>query len=181
MLGKSIVCRSSFFFIFHRQSSGGLVTSFQHLRAGGGDRLKPPPSCINFEKKTVKLSSSDSSSPKISSSLNKLSLTREKPKSETNADSPEKKVKVNDSDKTTTRSDLKANTIKLINEQMERHSDTETTGKSGEDSQKQSKELPEDQSKLNDGKNSALPTTMDTSDPVRLNRNLISTQGSSYK
>ena len=65
-----------------------------------GDRLKPPPSCINFKKKTIKLNSGSKSQTiaPISSSLNQLKINQSdsntKPdKSDTNI-AEKKKIKL---------------------------------------------------------------------------------------
>lgn len=58
-----------------RRTSGNLLTSFDIPSSGSGDRLKPPPSCVNFEKKKIKLNSnSKPSSETVSSSLCKLKI-----------------------------------------------------------------------------------------------------------
>ncbi|XP_061169549.1 ashwin-like [Saccostrea echinata] len=43
-------------------SESRFLTSFNLPSSGSGERIKPPPSCINFEKKKIKLSSSSTSS-----------------------------------------------------------------------------------------------------------------------
>ena len=144
--------------LFCRQSSrGGLVTSFEHLK-GAGDRLKPPPSCINLEKKTIKFGS-NSDSPSISSSLNKLSIVKNKSTAESNSDSPEKRMKLN-INKGVLESNLKSNTIKLINKQMERGCKSDKNGKN------ESKETSEAQSAQEVQKEDGLSEKMDTSESV---------------
>ncbi|XP_045195614.2 ashwin-like [Mercenaria mercenaria] len=62
-----------------RRSAGNLLTSFDLPSSGTGDRLKPPPSCINFEKKKIKLNNSSKTSTEtlaVSSSLNKLKINK---------------------------------------------------------------------------------------------------------
>ena len=148
--------------LFCRQSSsGGLVTSFEHLK-GAGDRLKPPPSCINLDKKTIKFGS-NSGSPNISSSLNKLSIVKNKSTSESNSDSPEKRIKLNKSQGVLD-SDLKSNTIKLINKQMERDCESDKNGKT----KNQSKETSQAQSAKEVKKEDGIAEKMDTSESVNV-------------
>ena len=145
--------------LFCRQSSsGGLVTSFEHLK--GAERLKPPPSCINLDKKTIKLGS-NSGLPNISSSLNKLSIVKNKSTAESNSDSPEKRMKLN-INKGVLESNLKSNTIKLINKQMERGCESDKNGKT----KNQSKETSEAQSAKEVQKEDGNAEKMDTSESV---------------
>ncbi|XP_060584673.1 ashwin-like [Ruditapes philippinarum] len=62
-----------------RRSTGNLLTSFDLPASGTGDRLKPPPSCINFEKKKIKLSNSTKpSSDMVSSCLDNITIKKRK-------------------------------------------------------------------------------------------------------
>ena len=158
-----------FCFSVSRQSSGsGLVTSFEHLKGSSGDRLKPPPSCVNYDKKTVKLGSTVSASPKLTSKLDKLSLSKNKSSSDPNSDSPEKKVKLNDFVKKDSEN-LKSKTIKLINKQIERHNESEKNEKS-EELQNQSGEKSHNKSTQEVEKDAESPTAMDTSEPVSMHK-----------
>ena len=143
--------------IFRQSSGSGLVTSFDHLKSSSGDRLKPSPSCVNFDKKTVKLGSNVFASPKLSSKLDKLSLSKNKSSDDANTDSPEKKVKLNDSDKKDS-DNLKTNTIKLINKQIQQHDECPKHEKSHGQSTQEGKKRDES------------PTAMDTSEYVSILR-----------
>lgn len=74
----------------------GLLTSHgMTLSSGTGERLKPPPSCVSFEKKTIKLSASSSShGTQVNSNMKNLSIKNSEKFSDTSC-SPKKKVKLN--------------------------------------------------------------------------------------
>ncbi|KAL4233892.1 hypothetical protein ACF0H5_008565 [Mactra antiquata] len=83
-----------------KKSTGKLLTSFD-LPSGEGDRLKPPPSCINTTRKTIKLSSSNKSDTQtVSSTLDKLHINNHSPTSST------KKIKLTNTSHTQSSTDI---------------------------------------------------------------------------
>ena len=118
---------------------------------------------MNFDKKTVKLGSTVSASPKLSSKLDKLSLSKNKLSGDPNTDSPEKKVKLNYFDKNESEN-LKTKTIQLINKQIQKHDENPM----GEKSQKQPSEKSQDKSTQEVKKIDDSPQDMDTSENVSM-------------
>lgn len=110
--------------------STGFVTSFS-LPSPTGDRLKPPPNCIDFKKKTIKLNSSSSSSSssttsstsssspntdRVSTSLNRLKLNTSKNSTSENLSGTVKKIKlVNNAAKSPDKSEIKKSEEKAAN------------------------------------------------------------------
>lgn len=68
------------------QPTHGLVTSFSSLSTES--RLKPPPAAINFERKTIKLSSSSSSNKNDSIKINTVIARKKSSDSESSLTSP---------------------------------------------------------------------------------------------
>ncbi|XP_062620313.1 ashwin-like [Saccostrea cucullata] len=135
-------------------SESRFLTSFNLPSSGSGERIKPPPSCINFEKKKIKLSSGSTSS-KAATVTKKLSEEKTKTslKLKQNGGNSEKTDNSESSkatEHTKSASSPEKRTIKLIN----------NLSLSASETAKKSKVIKDD---VQGGKTPDKPEAMDTS------------------
>ncbi|KAK3582037.1 hypothetical protein CHS0354_025643 [Potamilus streckersoni] len=145
-----------------KKKSSGLLNSFD-LGSSSSERIKNPVTCINMERKTIKLGSSkrDLSKTSLSSSVSNIKLTSDSSKKETEDTKERKKtikpVSISDSD-------TKANLDKTISN-INKHLSSSTTGKG--------KCKTEERNHVSEKSPSSVEseTKMDTSPAVLCNKN----------